>query len=91
VIAGNVAAGDRQRGVQRPGKCEIVRARLRIEREIAGVDDEVGPCRVDVLADAMKIVGEFLQATREMGIGNLRQAKFGNALFLSGPIIIVRT
>ena len=29
-----------------------------------------------MLADAMKIVGQFLQAAGEVGIGNLRQAKF---------------
>jgi hypothetical protein len=30
----------------------------------------------------MKIVGEFLVAAAEVGIGNLGQAKFGHATFL---------
>ena len=40
---------------------------------------------IENVADAMKIVGEFLQAAGEVGIGNLRQAKFGHAVFLLGP------
>src|SRR6266403_2993017 len=42
MIAGQVAAGDSKRIVQRSGKVEIVAAGRSIEGEIASVDDEIG-------------------------------------------------
>jgi hypothetical protein len=35
----------------------------------------------------MKVVGQFLMAAGKMGVGNLGQAKFGHAIFLSVAII----
>ena len=54
VIAGNVAAGDGQGVVQALGEFDIVAARRPVEGDVAGVDDEVGPVSVDVLADAIE-------------------------------------
>ena len=83
VIAGQMTAGHGQRIVQLFRKFQVVGAGRRVEREVAAVDDKIGTRRVDVPADPMKIVGELLQAAGEVGIGNLRQAKFGHAAFLS--------
>src|ERR1700736_1425442 len=58
VIAGQVAAGDRKRVVQRSGKFEIVAVGGTIEGEVAAIDHEIGPSGVDVFADALKIVGQ---------------------------------
>jgi hypothetical protein len=46
-----------------------------VEGEVAAVDDEVGPSRIDVFADAMKVVGERRQAAGKVGVGNLDQPK----------------
>jgi hypothetical protein len=68
--------------VQFPGEFEIIRAARRVKGKIAAVDDEIGARRVDMRADAMKIIGELLQAAGEVGVGNLRQSKLVHALFL---------
>ena len=82
VIAGQVDAVDRKRRMQLLGEFEIVAVGRRVEGDIAGVDDEVGARRVDVLADALEIPGELLIAAGEVGIGNLGQTKFAHAIFL---------
>jgi hypothetical protein len=63
---------------------EIGSAGRSIEGDIAAVDHKIGPRRVDMLADAVKIVGELLQAAGKVGIGDVRQAKFVHAVVLSG-------
>jgi hypothetical protein len=78
VIAGQVTARDGKRIVQRLGEFEIVPICRAVEREIAAVDDEVGTLRIDVLAQPMKIVRQLRLTAGKMGIGNLRQAKFGH-------------
>jgi hypothetical protein len=40
-----------------------------------------------MFADAMKVFRELCKAAGEVGVGNLGQAKFGHALFLSTRII----
>ena len=82
VIAGQVAAGDGKGVVQRLREDEIVAAGRGVEGEIAAVDDEVRPRRVDVFADAMKIIGQLLQSAGEVGVGNLGDAKLAHAIFL---------
>src|SRR4029078_555592 len=47
VIARDVTAGKRKRGVQRSGKFKVIGIGWAIESEIAGVDDQIGPLRVD--------------------------------------------
>ena len=75
VIPGQMPARHLQRIVQLFREDEIVAAGRRVEGEVAAVDDEVGPCRIDMRGDAVKIVGELWQAAGEMGVRNLRQAK----------------
>jgi hypothetical protein len=81
VIAGQIAAGHRQRRVQRSGEFEIVGAGRGVEGEVAAVDDEIGSSGVDIFAQAMEIAGQAGQAAGQMGVGNLGQAKFGQAVF----------
>jgi len=78
VIAGQIATGDGQGLVQRTGKFEIVGPGRAVEGDVAGVDDEVGACRVDMIDQSHKIVDEQRQAAGQMGVGNLREAKFGH-------------
>ena len=78
-----MAAGNGQGVVQRLREDEIVAAGRRIEGKIAAVDDEVRPSRVDVIADAMEIIGQLLQAAGEVGIGNLGDTKLAHAGVLS--------
>jgi hypothetical protein len=78
VVAGDVAAGDGQGVVQAFGELDIVAAGRPVERDVTGVDDEVGPGRVDMLADRLEIGDQAGEAPAEMGVGNLRQAKFGH-------------
>jgi len=87
MIAGQETAGHRQCVVQLLGKFEIAAAIRPVEGDIAAVDDKIRARRVDMFADAVKIVGQLLETAGEVGVGNLRQAKFAHAVFLSGPII----
>lgn len=73
VIAGQIDAVDRKGCMQLLGEFEIVAVGRRVEGDIAGADDEVGSRRVDVLADALEISGEFLIAAGEVGVGNSRR------------------
>jgi hypothetical protein len=82
MIAGEIPAGNWQLGVQRAGEFEIVALGRAVEGEIATVDDEIRTRRVDIFADAMKVVGELLQAPGKVGVGNLGQAKLAHAIFL---------
>src|SRR5947208_2714478 len=75
VIAGQIAAVGRQAGVQALCKFEIGAAGRAIPSDVAAVDDEVGAGSRDVLAHAMKVVGQYRQAAGEVGVGNLGQAK----------------
>ena len=81
VIARHIAAGHRQRRVQRSREFEIVGAGRGVEGKVAAVDDEIGPPDVDIFAQAMEIAGQSRQSAGQMGIGNLGQAKFGHAAF----------
>ena len=89
LIAGQVTAGDGKCIVQRFGEFEIVATGWSIEGEIAAVDDEIGARRVDVFAQPVKVVGQFLMAAGKMGVGNLGQAKFGHAIFLPERLYIL--
>ncbi len=89
MIARQVTAGDGKRIVQLFGEFEIVPAGWSIEGEIAAVDDEIGARRVDVFAQPVKVVGQFLMAAGKMGVGNLGQAKFGHAIFLPERLYIL--
>jgi hypothetical protein len=82
VIAGQVDAIDRETAVQRLGEFEIVAAGRSVEGEIAGVDNEVRARRVDMFAEALKILDKRCQAAGEMGIGNLGQAEFAHVTVL---------
>src|SRR4051812_39665785 len=84
VIAWQVAAIYRQGRVQFFGEFQIAAISWTVPRNIAAVDDEIRPRRVDMRADALKILGQAGEAVgaRKMRIGNLRQTKFGHALFL---------
>ena len=53
-----VAAGRRKGGVQLAGEFEIVGIGRGIPGDVAAVDDEIGPRRVDVFAHPVKIIGE---------------------------------
>jgi hypothetical protein len=87
MIARQIAAFDRKRRVQGAGKCEIVAMGRGVACEVAAVDDEIGPRRVDVFADPVKIVGQALVAAGEMGIGNLGLGEIRASNGPSGPII----
>jgi hypothetical protein len=80
MIAGQATPFDGKRSVQRMGKFEIVRIDWAVECEVAAVDDEIGACRIDIFAHALKIVRQLLMAAGKVGIGNLGQAKFGHAV-----------
>ena len=80
VIAGQIAAGDWKRFVQRFGECEVVWTGRRIERHVAAVDDEIGPLGIDMFAETVEIIGQRGVACREVRIGNLDQAKFTHAI-----------
>ena len=58
VIAGQIAARDRKRFVQRFGEFEVVRTGRRIERHVAAVDDEIGPLGIDMFAEPVEILGQ---------------------------------
>src|SRR5260370_6188813 len=90
VIARQVTAGNRQRVVQLTGKSEIVGTGRAVEGDVAAVDDEIGAAGVDVFAYPIKVVGQFREAARKMGVGNLGQAKFGHAIFLVTTVVIIR-
>jgi hypothetical protein len=83
VIAGQIPAGSGKPVVQRFGKFEIVATGRAIEGEVAAVDDEIRTPRVDIFANAIKVIGQLLKAAGEVGIGNLRQAKFGRDAILN--------
>ena len=82
VIAGQIAAGHRQRRVEGSREFEIVGAGRGVEGEVAAVDHEIGALRVDIFTEAMEIAGQAGETAGQMGVGNLGQAKFGHALFL---------
>jgi hypothetical protein len=50
MIAGQIAAGDGQRIVQRLGEIEIAGTGQAVEGDVAAVDDEVGTARIDIFA-----------------------------------------
>ncbi len=74
VIAGQIEAVDRQRVVQLLGEHHVVAAARPVERDVAAVEHEIGPRRVDVLADAMKIVD---RAACSGGRGGCRRSGSG--------------
>jgi len=78
VIAGQVAAGHRQRLMQRLGEGEVVGRGRPVEGEVAAIDHEIGPGRVDMVPDRIEIRGELGQAAGEMGVGDLGQAELGH-------------
>src|SRR5580765_5322940 len=65
VIAGEVAAGDGKGGVPALGEFDIVATCRPVEGDVAGVDDEVGPISVDVLADAIEVGDQAGEAPAE--------------------------
>ena len=77
VIAGKIAAVDGQRVVQSFCEIEIVRMIRTVERNVAAVDDEVGPVVVDMLAHAVKVLDELGKPGAEMCVGDLGQAEAG--------------
>src|SRR6202012_4161097 len=52
----------------------------RVERHVAAVNHEIGPLRVDILAEPVEILGQRGVALREVRVGNLDQAKFAHAI-----------
>jgi hypothetical protein len=87
VIAGQIAAVDGQGAVQRVSEFQIVAAGRSVEGEVAAVDDKIRARRIDVIADAMKIISQRRETAGEVGIGNLGESKFGHARFLPAAII----
>lgn len=88
VIARQVTAGDGQRVVQALGEFDIVAAGRPVERDVAGVDDEIRSINVDMFADALEVGDQVGKAPAEMGVGNLRQAKFGHGISI--PVVARR-
>lgn len=62
VIAGDVAAGDGQGIVQALGEFDIVAAGRPVERDVAGVDNEIGPIGVDMLAERLEVGDQAREA-----------------------------
>ena len=77
VIAGQVTAVHRQRGVQILRILEIAAVIRAVPRHVAAVDDEIRPRVVDVFADAVEIVGQFREIARQVRVRDLGQTKFG--------------
>lgn len=74
VIAGEVTAGDGQGVVQVFCEDDIVAAGRPVEGDVAGVDDEIGPVAVDMLADRLE-VGD--QAGKSAGRDGCRKSASG--------------
>ncbi|MGC0395996.1 hypothetical protein ABIF91_008382 [Bradyrhizobium sp. USDA 241] len=77
VIAGQVAAGDGQGVMQAFREFGVVAAGRPVERDVAGVDDEIGPAGVDVLADAVEVGDQARESAgrdgcRKSGSGEIR-------------------
>ena len=81
VVAGQVAAGNRQPFMQLAGKGNVIRRARRVVGEVAAVDDEIGTAGVDVFGEPIEILGEGRQAAGQMGVGYLGQAKIGHGCF----------
>ena len=64
--------------MQRAGRREVALARRAVERDVAGVQHEVGPVGAQRLADAHEIVDEERLVVAEMGVGNLGDAEGTN-------------
>ena len=71
--------------MERARELEVVGIVRRVEREVTGIDHEVGPRRVDMVGDFVEVEGQLGQAACEMGVGDLRQSKFAHATILVGP------